>query len=363
MPWVVYLQFLDEQSLENSLKTALRFSQNIEREKNAYWADLRGPDTVFTVMSELKKGPAVMVLAPNKWLAKFLAVVYPCYPAQTKVGDFYLCQAQKEISGQLLHTVWFTSSIPPLDFYPSRQLADEIWQDWVKSSLWYDTPLEGLWFLAEEVIEKFKKLGFANLGQLLPLAEDFLSREAANPYLPFFLKGGDRLPELKTNYPENCLQVEQNLVDPESWQEANELQASNALRQLAEELTNQLAQRRQGCLKLKLAVSHKDKLGVGERDFSAPQYTFAAIYENLALLWKELKFPSYGDIAIKASELQAASYPQFSLFDGRVREIPRELSVVAARFPGVIQQGMPLTRRERMLTYWDPWRFNRKSMN
>lgn len=357
MPWMLYLRFPDKDKLDESLWMALRFSQNIEREENGYWLDLRGPQTVFAVMGELKWGPVAMSLAPNKWLAKSLALKPGNYPPQTVIGNsWHLLHNRKELSGQMLDVLWFSPSPTGRDFYPGTVLANQAWQEWGKSPCWHHHSLESLWFLAEAVLANLQRLGFKRLEQILPLSEDFLIRETGNPYLPAYLRG-ESLPGLTSNYPEGFLQVSQVLRDQETLREVELSQLILVLKQLTEQLAGQLEQRRLGCLSLELEVRHEGEQVCLVREFGSPQYTWLGIYENASLLAGKLTFPSYEEVRLTLRKLQAVNYPQFALFERGTRQIPRELNLVTARYPGVLRQGIEFSRREQMLACWDPWRF------
>ncbi|KLU62459.1 hypothetical protein CEB3_c11940 [Peptococcaceae bacterium CEB3] len=349
----------------SSLIKAQEFSPGIEKGLNEYWLELRGPDTVFKVMRELKKGPRVMALAPNKWLAKQLALNLNLlnYPAQVEIGSsWYLWRGRKVFSqGRELALVCFSPNRHKEDFYPDPASARQAWQAWAESTIWHALPVRGLWFLTPKAVDELERLGFNNLGQLLSLGDDFLGRMTGNPHLPAYLKGGENLPGLENNYPERSLRLAADLRDPDSQDEADSIRLQASVELLSSHLAAQLAQRQQGCLRLRLTVSHAGERLNGERSFSPPQYTPEALRENITILLRTLPFPSYSEVYLEAEGLQAVSYPQYALFaeQARLAQDPH-LTALVSRFSGVLQRGTEFSRREKMLTHYDPWRFSRQ---
>ncbi|CAA7601416.1 Hypothetical protein DEACI_2083 [Acididesulfobacillus acetoxydans] len=343
-----------------SLNKAQGFSPRIEKGRGEYWLELSGPDTVFKVMRELKDGPRVMALAPNKWLAKQLALNLLNYPAETEIGSsWYLWRGRKVFSqGRELALICFSPNRQKEDFYPGPASAGQAWQAWAKSSFWHAFPVRGLWFLTPKAVDELERLGFNNLGQLLSLGDDFLGRVTGNPYLPAYLKGGENLPGLENNYPERSLRFSADLRDPDSQNEADSIRLQASVELLSSRLVAQLAQRQQGCLRLSLTVSHAGERLSRERSFSPPQYTLGALKENATILLRTLPFPSYSEVCLEAGGLQTVSYLQYTLFaeQARLAQDPH-LTALVSRFSGVLQRGKEFSRREKMLAHYDPWRF------
>lgn len=356
---------LDNQALLASLHKAERFSQQIEREENGYWLELRGPRTVFEAMKELENEPRAMVLAPNKWLAKYLALALSTYPARLKLtSSWYMWRGRKLLSqGKELTVLCFSPASQNVDFYPSRVSARRAWQAWSESSVWHGSSVQGLWFLFPKNIEKLEKLGFQTLGQLINLGDDFLIRATGNPYLPAYLRGREGLPGLESNYPAQGLRFFQELRDPTNQNEEDSRCLQVVLQRLSCQLAVQLAERQQGCLRLRLTVTHEGESLSRERSFSSPQYSQWALGENVLLLYRTLDFPSYGEVCLEAEGLQPVVYPQYTLFAEQTRpaQDPR-LAALASRFPGLLQRGLGLSHREKMLVHWDPWRYDLKKM-
>ncbi len=381
MPWIIYLRFGAEAANRDAtlireavLKEAEKFSQRIEQEENGCWIELRGPHTVFQVLRELKESSSVMALAPNKWLAKFLALNTGCLPSVTLGGSCYLWRRKKGEQEILWLGPGKAESEPeakmrltrfqqkvralPQDFYPSLLSADEAWAAWFESKIWHDFPLEGLWFLEHKIIEKLARLGFQNLGQLVLLGDDFLIRETGNPFLPLFLKGREGLPGLEANYPSKTLEVFRELRDPETQSEGDWVQMAQVARELAFQLVEQLTARNEGCLRLRLTVSHAGESFGSERQFSAPEQDRLSLAETVLMMVQGLRLESFGEVRVEAEELRPAVHRQYALFAqaGKETRDPR-LAALTLRFPGMLKKGVSLSRREKMLAHWDPWRF------
>jgi len=367
--WILYLAFATSESNSDSaavlkngavLKNAERFSPKIEREETGVFLELRGPHTVFQVLKEFKEGAAIIALAPNKWLAKFLALTSNYYAALTELSRGFYLWRRKLGSPEML---WLGpgqaagAKILPQDFYPSIASAREAWVAWFASNIWQALPLSGLWPLEAKIIEKLTRLGFRNLGQLALLEDDFLIRETKNPFLPLFLKGREGLPGLEVNYPSKFLELFCDLRDPETKSEGDRLQLNKALLELAFQLAEQLTLRNEGCLRLRLVVSHDGEIFDLQRCFSAPQQDRLSLAETVLLLAEQLEFESFEEVRLEAQELRPAVHKQYSLFAQIGKEMrDPHLAALALRFPGRLRKGVSLSRREKMLAYWDPWR-------
>lgn len=370
MPWILYLCFglteTDERAplrKEAILKETEKFSQRIEQEKEGCWLELRGPHTVFQVLGELKKSANVMALAPNKWLAKILVFTAEHYAAAVKLNSqFYLWRRKVGLQ----EIIWLGpgqgagAKVLPQDFYPSLSSAREAWAAWSESKIWQVHPISGLWPLEGKTIEKMARLGFQNLGQLALLGDDFLIRETGNPFLPLFLKGREGLPGLEVNYPPKSLELFRDLRDPETQSEGDWLEMTKAVRELAFQLAERLAARNEGCLRLKLIVSHAGEFFESERQFSSPEQDRVSLAETVLLMAEQFRLESLGEVRLQAQELRPAVHKQYELFAqaGKEKRDPR-LAALTLRFPGMLKKGVSLSRREKMLVYWDPWRSQR----
>lgn len=248
-------------------------------------------------------------------------------------------------------------------------------------------PIDALWPAPDGVRTQLRRLGVATCGELREVPEGELWRHFGRlaPDLVRWARGDDPRPVLPL-YPQRT--VEARLAFPDPVSDTVALRA--ALERLARRLARQLAAAGEGCRWLTLLVEAEDGTRhEARRRFSRPTQGAAALRAALEALARP-PGPVAGLVAT-AGDLRPALSPQGDLFT-----TPAEVSVAAAGgvptgpteggYPGsadphqrgarweratavmealdrrygartaVLAGRLPVSRRERLLAFWDPLR-------
>lgn len=125
-----------------------------------------------------------------------------------------------------------------------------------------------------------------------------------------------------------------------------------------------LRERNMSCRQVALELELEQQECRAERQLSRGCGEERSLVEVLAIMLAGLhrNGPAYG-LRIEVSSLRELVWREQDLFsfDARSSRPRQDLGAVAeameARFPGMLQRGLLLDRREEVLSFWDPWRY------
>lgn len=287
-------------------------------------------------LAELKKGPAGIGVAASPLLA-LLAVRRRGLPAESKSS----CRSLRK------------KGIDIIQIVPGRE-------DLFMRSL----PLEEFPPLSPREIRLLKRRGFRQVGDLADLGPDclkqILKRDASTLWQNSC--GRDYRP-VRGLYPPERLGY--SLALEEGCQDYNRLLA--VLQEAARELGGLLEQRHAGCrqVELGLELSGGQILQL-ERQLASSCHAVSSLRIILeGLLPVVIKEPVTG-LSVFLKDLKVLQMQAQDLFTLRYN-CPEEakkqrradsMEQLLQRFPGSISLGMDIERREKVLLFWDPWRFS-----
>lgn len=149
----------------------------------------------------------------------------------------------------------------------------------------------------------------------------------------------------------------------------NECSLQQILKQAATQLAAQLRQKNSTCQQISLELhqdSHKDQaercLQMGSQDERLLEHVFERLAKHI-MNAPDQEYQISG-LTITLNQLVPLSWSQPDLFSQRFVSTPREekarldqaLLRLEERFPGFLTRGIPIARREQVLSLWDPWR-------
>lgn len=235
-------------------------------------------------------------------------------------------------------------------------------------------PVEALWPLPAAVHRRLRGLGLATLGDVARAGRQALAAELGAPGIAAaeLARGIDRsavTPRYPPSQVEACCRPEGGLAGVE--------QVEAAALEAASLLAGRLARRAQGARLLHLLLEGEVPAG-GVREFSLPAARPETLREAARALareaWAQTQEAGGGvpavftGLRLAARSLQPLPVRQQALWEDppdplqRQERIQRLLGDLRRRFPDrAVQAGSRLAvpRRERMLAFWDPYRFDR----
>lgn len=224
-------------------------------------------------------------------------------------------------------------------------------------------PLNLFPLLSTGALKKLLGLGFSCIGDLGAISPVYLGQLSGhNPdLLAQNLAGIDPTP-VKGLYPP--YRISYKLISGEdSTLNLNCLDV--ILRKASGELERLLESRHCGCRCVKLEIASKQGTFIRERKLGSPCSRAGQLNSIVSRLWPEaLPDKDLSQVFIYLQDLSPIPLCQPDLFLNRIffDQVEREyllddlLESLQARFPGILSQGLELTRREQVLALWDPWR-------
>lgn len=277
---------------------------------------------------------AVLALAPSKLLARALSLL------ETRAVLFPELVIEEKPQGLLL-------------FLPAGR------EEAVRRKL----PLEVLWPLEEKFRERLLKMGFQTWGEIAALSPSQLKIHLGpEAYLAWDLAHGRW---------SNSLRLPPEGLRVPIYREEEEADLRAALEKGVERLAQALAARWLGCRELILAG--KDREGrpfAQKRLFTEPCSSPASLTGETFRLWHKLGLTAPPqEMYLEAGGLEPMTVKQLNLFSRPAAKIREErLEKLLARLRKDYPAGFldrasrwGQSRRERMLAFYDPWRFRREA--
>lgn len=222
-------------------------------------------------------------------------------------------------------------------------------------------PLSSLNLFSPKQLKKLSRMGFSTIGELSSLSYSKLSQIAGeNPYLLAQMLNGMDTSPVTGLYPPSRLTYP---IEVEG--DADLTPIRNMVGDAVLALERLLEERHVGCCHLKIEVKGGQKSVVKERQLSSPCYRAGQLFNIISgLLAKESLIEDLSGIIITLQDFSALSFSQPDLFSQRVYFDDTErkdiiemlLQNLQDRYPDSLQRGMGSSRREQVLTLWDPWR-------
>ncbi len=344
------------------LEACLEYTPVIEPiAENEFYLELAGPHTPDQVIRQLTVS-AVPALAGGLSAGigknKFLARVAHMALASGRVNSAQGVNDAQDTRPLLVEPVgrfyWLNREV-------GREAAEFL----------HPLPVSYLWPLAENIKARLLQLGFASIGQVFSLDSTLLQREfgAEARTIKALAQGEDPFPVLALYPPK---QLAREVKFPGGVRELGALEQS--VSRLAAELSRVLDERGEGCRRLVLEAELEEGEVSRSRSFSRPQNQEVTLREVAQSLLKKIS-PSAPVcvLRLRADDLRTLHGAQLKLFEdpkalsGREEDwgvkLDNLIANLSRRFPPEnfrLGRELGLSRREKMLQFWDPLRFAEK---
>jgi len=227
-------------------------------------------------------------------------------------------------------------------------------------------PLEEFNLLSTRETKLLKRLGYSQVGDLADLGsarlKQLLKKDASTLWQNSC--GRDYRP-VKGLYPPERLGY--SIVLDEGCQDRTQLLL--VLKEAARELGGLLIQRHAGCHhgELQLELSGGQSLRM-ERQLSAACHESSSLRMILAGLLPDIIEQPVIELRVFLKDLKPLEMRAQDLFtlrytyqeEAKKRRRAASMEQLLHRFPGRISLGMDIERREKILLFWDPWRFSKE---
>lgn len=211
-------------------------------------------------------------------------------------------------------------------------------------------------------IKKLSRLGFSTIGELRSLSPGQLGQlTGRNPDLLIQQINGIDPSPVAGSYPPSHLTYPVDLEEGPR----DLIRIEKMLEDAALNLEKLLAERHAGCRCVKLEIQSASKASIVSRQVGSPCHRAGQLLNILLALLSEKHWPrDLSGFLISLHDLGPLHFCQPDLFFDRFRlnrqgkkdRVEDLVKNLQKRFPGSLQCGLEIDRREQVLTLWDPWR-------